>query len=233
VTTGSPDSSRGQKTSHHFDGMVILLAAAFAIVTFLVSRGATDRFDSALLLWMQAHLLPYAAWFWEIVSWPGYAPQSYGVALLFLLLGWQYAGRRGVVVMLLALLTSPLGSIIKHLVGRPRPTPEQAQVIGQIPTSAAYPSGHVLTYTVVCGLLILLIRDALPLPAGRRGRRSERALCGILAASIVLIGPSRVALGDHWPTDVLGAYLLGGALLALLARWRLAPPRVRPSEAPE
>jgi membrane-associated phospholipid phosphatase len=78
---------------------------------------------------------------------------------------------------------------------------------------------------------MLLIRDALP--GGRRERRSEGILCGILAASIVLIGPSRVALGDHWPTDVLGAYLLGGALLALLARWRLAPPRARPSEAPE
>jgi membrane-associated phospholipid phosphatase len=211
--------------------ILLLLSAAFAALTLLVSRGATDRFDSALLLWMQGHLLPHAAWFWEIVSWPGYAPQSYGVTLLFVLLGWQYAGRRGTVVMLLALLASPLGSVIKHLVGRPRPTPEQAQVVGQIATSAAYPSGHVLSYTVVCGLLILLIRDALP--ARRRERRSEGAVCGILAASIVLIGPSRVALGDHWPTDVLGAYLIGGALLALLARWRLAPPRARPSEAPE
>jgi membrane-associated phospholipid phosphatase len=204
---------------------------AFAALTLLVSRGATDRFDSALLLWVQAHLLPHAAWFWEIVSWPGYAPQSYGMALLFVLLGWQYAGRRGMVVMLLAVLASPLGSVIKQLTDRPRPTPEQARVIGQVATSAAYPSGHVLSYTVLCGLLILLIRGASPV--GRRARRSEGILCGILAASIVLIGPSRVALGDHWPTDVLGAYLLGGALLALLARWRLAPPRARPSEAPE
>jgi membrane-associated phospholipid phosphatase len=204
---------------------------AFAILTLLVSRGATDRFDSALLLWIQAHRLPHAAWFWEVVSWPGYAPQSYGVALLLVLLGWEYAGRRGAVLMLLALLVSPLGSIIKALVGRPRPTPEQAQVIGQFATSAAYPSGHALTYTVMCGLLILLIRDASP--TGRQERRSDGTLCGILAASIALIGPSRVALGDHWPTDVLGAYLLGGALLTLLARRRLAAPRARPSEAPE
>ena len=204
---------------------------AFAIVTFLVSRGATDRFDDAVLRWVQAHLLPHAAWFWEVVSWPGYAPQSYGMALLLVLLGWRYAGRRGTVLMLLALLASPLGSVIKVLVGRPRPTPEQAQVIGQIATSAAYPSGHVLSYTVVCGLLILHIRDALP--TGRQERRSEGILCGILTASIVLIGPSRVALGDHWPTDVLGAYLLGGALLALLARWRYSAPRASLSEAPE
>jgi membrane-associated phospholipid phosphatase len=221
----SPSPVRGR------GGILFALLAAFAALTLLVSRGATDRFDGAVLRWVQGHLLPHAAWFWEIVSWPGYAPQSYGVALLFVLLGWQYAGRWGAVVMLLALLASPLGSVLKVLIGRPRPTPEQARVIGKIATSAAYPSGHVLTYTVVCGLLFLLIRDALPV--GRRERRSDGTVCGILAASIVLVGPSRVALGDHWPTDVLGAYLLGGALLTLLARRRLAAPRARPSEAPE
>ncbi|MGI8857751.1 MAG: phosphatase PAP2 family protein [Thermomicrobiales bacterium] len=204
---------------------------AFAALTVLVARGATDRFDDTVLRWVQGHLLPHAAWFWEVVSWPGYAPQSYGVALLLVVLGWRYGARRGLALMLLALLTSPLGSIIKHLVGRPRPTPEQAQVIGQLPTSAAYPSGHVLTYTVVCGLLILLVRDALP--EGRRVRSSEGVLCGILALAIVLVGPSRVALGDHWPTDVLGAYLLGGALLVLLAPWRHIPSHVGPSEALE
>ncbi len=212
-------------------GWGLPLLIAFAALTVLVARGATDRFDDRLLRWVQAHLLPHAARFWEVISWPGYAPESYGVALLVVVLGWQYAGRRGLALMLLALLTSPLGSIIKQLIDRPRPTPEQAQVIGQLPTSAAYPSGHVLTYTVLCGLLILLVRDALP--GGRRVRSSEGILCGILALAIVLVGPSRVALGDHWPTDVLGAYLLGGALLVLLAHWRHAPPYSGPSEASE
>ena len=208
-----------------------LLLIAFAALTALVSRGATDRFDGTALQWVQTYLLPHAAWFWEIVSWPGYAPQSYGVALLLVVLGGRYGGRRAAIMMLIALLASPLGSIIKMLVDRPRPTPEQARVIGQISTSAAYPSGHVLSYIVVGGMLILLIRDT-PL-VGRQEYRSAMIFCGILAASIVLIGPSRVALGDHWPTDVLGAYLLGGALLALLARWRPTAPRASLSEAPE
>lgn len=210
----------------------LALAAAFAAVTLLVARGVTDRVDDALLRWVQAHLLPHLAWLWEAISWPGYAPQSYGVAALFVLLGWWNGGRRGLALMLLGALSSPVGSAIKHLVDRPRPTPEQAQVIGQIPTTASYPSGHVLTYTILCGLLIALLHDAVS--EGRRDRRREGVLCGILLVMILLVGPARVALGHHWPTDVLGAYLLGGALLTVLLRWRHAPmPPPSASEAPE
>ena len=92
------------------------------------------------------------------------------------------------------------------------------RITGDIAHSASYPSGHVLTYTVILSLVTLLIRDALP--AGRWARRRDQTLCALCIALVVLVGPSRVALGQHWPMDVLGAYLLGGAMLALLARWR-------------
>lgn len=202
-------------------GYSLVLLAAFILLTLLVRRGMTDRGDDALLQWMQAHLLPHAAWLWQTISWPGYAPQSFGMSIFFILLAWWHGNRRGLVLMLVAALASPLNSAIEQLMARPRPTPEQARVIGEIPTSAAYPSGHVVMYTVLCGLLILIIRDALP--AGRRERRREWVVCGILAAAILLVGPARVALGHHWPTDVLGGYLLAGALLILLARWRHVP----------
>jgi membrane-associated phospholipid phosphatase len=194
------------------------LFLAFLAVTALVTRGMTDAFDARLLLWVQAHLLDPLVWLWQAVSWPGYAPQSYGIAAMMLYLGWGYAGRRGLLLVLLALASQLLGTVVKHLVQRPRPTPEAARVIGEVAHSASYPSGHVLTYTVILGIVALLIRDALP--ASGWARRRDRALCALFVALIVLVGPSRVALGQHWPMDVVGAYLLGGAALALLARWR-------------
>lgn len=204
-------------------GPPLILLVAFLIVTLLVWRGATDGLDGRLIVWMQAQLLPHLVGFWRVVSWPGYAPQSYGMAILFIVLAAVYADWRGALLMLIAVLSSPLGSLVKRLVDRPRPTPEQAQVIGALIRNASYPSGHVVTYTAICGLMILLVRAASP--AGRWERRRDGLFCGILVALIVLVGPSRVILGDHWPTDVLGGYLLGGLVLACVARWRRA---VRP-----
>ncbi len=213
-------------------GDCFALSVAFALVTLLVTRGASVRIDDTLLRWAQAHLLPHLSWFWEAISWPGYTRQMIGVSVIFLALAWYYGQRRGVVVMLFALLAWPISALIKQLVDRPRPTPEQAQVVGPLSASASYPSGHVVTYTVVCGLLILLVRDALPIGQGER--RRDGTICGILAALILLVGPARVALGHHWPIDVFGAYLLGGALLTLVARWRhAASPLSSASEASE
>ena len=40
----------------------------------------------------------------------------------------------------------------------------------------------------------------------------------VSACYVVLVGPSRIYLGDHWASDVLGSYLIGGVLLGM-ALW--------------
>lgn len=73
----------------------------------------------------------------------------------------------------------------------------------------AYPSGHALLAVAFYGYLAVV--------AGRRMRNPGRVLVGALAALLVfLIGWSRVYLGVHYPTDVLGGYLAGGAWVALV-----------------
>ncbi len=48
-----------------------------------------------------------------------------------------------------------------------------------------------------------------------RPRWLERALQVALVIPIVMVGLARVYLGEHWPSDVVGAYLLGAAGLGL------------------
>ena len=118
-------------------------------------------------------------------------------------------------LVLAALLLALTNSIVKILVGRPRPDADLLQVRIEAPGSLGFPSGDAQFFTIFFGLLFVL---APQLTESARTARLLRVACGLL---LVLVGPARVALGVHWPSDVLGGYLLGGFLLwCLLATHR-------------
>lgn len=73
--------------------------------------------------------------------------------------------------------------------------------------SASFPSGHVFTAVAVWGLL--------PSVAGMLGwrRAARRAVVGVVVGVVVLVAASRVYLGVHWLTDVVGSVLIGGLFL--------------------
>ncbi|MFJ4005006.1 phosphatase PAP2 family protein [Streptomyces sp. NPDC090023] len=94
---------------------------------------------------------------------------------------------------------------VKAGVGRPRPVwPEPVDSARY----AAFPSGHVMTATVVCGLLLWLIHRH-----GVRGARWYGAVA-VAVVSVVGVGVTRVWLGVHWFSDVLGGWLFGASLVA-------------------
>ncbi len=106
--------------------------------------------------------------------------------------------------------------VLKAAVGRERPVwPDPVDTAH----FAAYPSGHALTATVVCGLLLWLLHRH-----GVRGALWVTALA-VAVLSVVGVGLTRVWLGVHWPSDVLGGWVLGAALVALavLVHRRWAP----------
>jgi undecaprenyl-diphosphatase len=134
-------------------------------------------------------------------------------AVVFLLLRW-----RGEVA---ALLVSAEGSrmidrALKQLVARSRPAPDLVTVFGHF-TGTSFPSRHVTFYVCYFGFLFFVAYVRLPC-----GTVVHRVVQLTAALLIVLIGPSRVYLGAHWPSDTIGAYLAGGLWLALslyVYRW--------------
>ncbi|MFI8348605.1 phosphatase PAP2 family protein [Streptomyces sp. NPDC085596] len=95
---------------------------------------------------------------------------------------------------------------VKAGVARPRPVwPDPVDSARY----AAFPSGHVMTATVVCGLLLWLIHRH-----GVRGARWYGAVA-VAVVSVVGVGVTRVWLGVHWFSDVLGGWLLGALLVAV------------------
>jgi len=110
------------------------------------------------------------------------------------------------------LLTEGAGAItaqIKLLVERPRPAGDSIEIV----TAAldySYPSGHVVGYVVLYGFLFFLV-VVLYGPSFVRS-----ILLGVFGSLVGLVGVSRIHLGHHWVSDVVGGYALGTAYLLLL-----------------
>ena len=99
-----------------------------------------------------------------------------------------------------------LQQALKAAVGRERPAwPDPVDSAHY----AAYPSGHAMTATVVLGLLLWLLHRY------GAGRVVLRTALAVAAVSVVGVGLTRIWLGVHWASDVLGGWLLGGMTIAL------------------
>jgi undecaprenyl-diphosphatase len=134
-------------------------------------------------------------------------------AALFVVAGaavaWCRLGRLEGAAVLVAGLVSLVDSALKVAVNRPRPTLDLVRVF-VAESESGFPSGHALFAAVVLGTLAYFIATHV-----RKRRLRILSLIGFLLL-IVSIGVSRVYLGAHWPSDVIGGYLVGGVLLATL-----------------
>lgn len=120
--------------------------------------------------------------------------------------------RRSIVPLIL-MLAATAGSLLmtnvgKDAVGRLRPPLEAA--VPPFETSPSFPSGHTLNATVIAGVVAYI----LVLHLGSKWSRTVAIVVAALFA--IAMGLSRVYLGHHWLTDVVVAWTLGLAWLAVL-----------------
>jgi undecaprenyl-diphosphatase len=102
-------------------------------------------------------------------------------------------------------------------------------VIADLVTDASYPSGHVARVAATVGTVLLLLWPALR----RRGRHATAATAAAATAAIAAVlamAAARLGAGEHWPTDVLGAMLVGGAVVAVAGA--LMPDQPPPNAPP-
>ena len=95
---------------------------------------------------------------------------------------------------------------LKHFVLRARPD-ASLHLVTQ--GGYSFPSGHSVTSIVLYGLMLYLIQKHCK---NEKLKTVLSWICGILA---VVIGPSRIYVGVHWPTDVLAGWCLGGEILII------------------
>ncbi|MGW2305510.1 phosphatase PAP2 family protein [Streptomyces sp. NPDC001809] len=118
-----------------------------------------------------------------------------------------------------------IGLLTKLMVERARP--HLPDPVSHAP-GFSFPSGHAMTATTSCAVLLLVLMPLVP--------RAWRPLPWVLAVAAVLgVGYTRVALGVHWVSDVVGGWLLGitvvTATTLVFEAWRLDTGRRRTTPA--
>ena len=197
--------------------LVALLAFAALMTAVLVAP--VNHVDAAIL-----HAVQRGTSFdgvMHFVSWFGYRPMGGICPLVILALLLLARWRRDAVFFVVTVLGSWALSTCIHLLSF-RHRPDAALVREALSTSSSFPSGHVTSYVAMFGAIAIILKTRLP------HSRVARALMWLAIALIALVGLSRLYLGAHWASDVLGGYLLGGMWLTFAARVYREPPNTAP-----
>jgi undecaprenyl-diphosphatase len=225
-------TSRPKREYRTFLFQVSLFAAigAFAVLTFMVSTIPSFPIDLAIERALQSINSPIFAGLMTLISWPGFSPQSFIISAIIVAIIYTFGLKWESITALVAALLPPIVNVIvKDYIRRPRPTVDLVNVFS-ILDSYSFPSGHVMFYVGFYGFLWFLVYTLL------KRSWSRTLLLVFLGSLIALVGLSRIYLGQHWPSDVLGAYLLGGlTLVAIIQFYRWGKKRffVHQPVAPE
>jgi len=189
----------------------ILLLALFSLLAVWIAYHPILAIDVTITRDFQANQSPWLRDSMLAVSYLGneMALSAGLIALTAILFYILELRLEAILVVVVSATSAILYSLIKLIVARPRPSASLVEII-QAASGNSFPSGHVMSYVAFWGLLFSL---GIILFMGKHWWRI--ALLIIAGLFVVLVGPSRIYLGDHWASDVLGAYLLGFIWLAM------------------
>ena len=198
---------------------MVVVAVPFSFLLFQVLfEGPLTELDGDLADRLNAAVrdTPAAVTALQGISWLGRPPVLWLVTGLSVLYTWRNGAHR---LSLFLIATTAGGGImstaIKVLVDRPRP-----EVDHPVTTAfgKSFPSGHALSSTVVFGAVLLTFLPVL-------APRLRRAAVVLTAMLVLSIGASRLLLGVHFLSDVVGGHILGVAWLlaatAIFETWRV------------
>ena len=218
-------SPEGYLGLHLTVGLLVILAAGwwFADIAEDMSRNAGTRLlDERVTSWFHQHATPALTQIARAVTFfgsVGFVAVASSCAAIFLIV------RKSWYQLLLLILAvgggSLLNILLKHFFHRQRPVLENPLLTL---TSFGFPSGHTMGSTLFYGVLAIFVAQSV------RTWRWRVLAFWIAALAVALIGLSRIYLGAHYLTDVVGAIAVGLAWLAFcwtgvetLRKWRGRP----------
>ncbi|MET7773026.1 phosphatase PAP2 family protein [Nocardia sp. NPDC005366] len=223
----TPDHDRSTRRIPTLAPLAVLLAAFITVLTHDVQHdNGLTAIDPEISAWAIEHRTATLTATARVVTTLGDTLTLTIITVLVCAgLIWRGCRRDATLVALTAVGASILTFAGKRLIGRSRP-PAVDRIAFE--SSLSYPSGHSLGSIAVIGIVVVALVPRL--------HRTAARLAAITAAVVfvVAVGISRVYLGVHWPTDVLGGWSIGalwilvclGAYTYLNHRWRDHPVRI-------
>jgi membrane-associated phospholipid phosphatase len=181
--------------------LIFAAALGFGLVADMVtSRTGLYRWDASAAAWGAEHATPTSTWVLGMVTWLGATVTVLSVAVALGVLEWVERRRLAVLAFMLMVVVGQnlIANLVKVLVDRERPpVPHLAAASG-----FSFPSGHTAAAAATWAAVALVLGRGRPLRV--------KALLGVGAALLtVAVAASRVLLGVHWLTDVIGGAALG------------------------
>ena len=188
----------------------LISAASFGLLLWSVlAHGGLTAADTTVATYIAGHRPGWLTPAVELITWLG---SSFVIIPLGIAIGAYFRLRRHTWEPLVMLAVAFLGAaglydIVKPAVGRARPA--AGLQVGGPDVGNAFTSGHATQSIAFYGMLVVVLTIW--------WAPSRRLLIAVGGAGLVLvIGASRLYLGVHWLTDVLGGYALGLAWLSLV-----------------
>ena len=193
----------------------VLVVVSIIGLTFFVQIYPISSFDLLMTeeiqeqrAWDLTLPMKFISFFGDSVG----APLSIIIASLFFFLTYR---RREAWFTLAVIIPDLFNMLVKLLIHRPRPTLEDAKILLKF-TQSSFPSGHVVHYVVFFGFLLTVMS------VNKKITLFWRIFIGIFSTFLILtISISRVYLGAHWATDVIGGYLFGFIYLGIILKFYL------------
>lgn len=177
--------------------------------------GGPYPFDLTFSHWLQAFQTDGLTSFMGVVSVLGQPLLSVPLTLL-LAAWWAQQGKQSLAILIVVIIAGNLLPIgLKEVFDRPRPSSDDV-ILLEYATGKSFPSAHAVGAMLFSGLVMYIAHI---------GRRAKAFWIFLSLVFVLAVGLSRVYLGAHWLSDVLGGYAIGMFWL-LLVFW-LAWPKIR------
>lgn len=187
--------------------IIAILCSVFIVLSIVIHAIGVLSIDRATTIWFRTFSSPTLDTIAENITHLGDTATLVTVAIVSALGFLLFKQTTPALYMALSLICLPINGILKFITARVRPAVSGVQVLVHT-AGLSFPSGHTTGSTVIYGLLGFFLWTLFP--------QIPRIFFIFYPLLILLVGLTRIYLGAHWLSDVVGGWIVGLVCLLVL-----------------